>query len=201
MDTRAEELLLRLKGTGAFFRPRDVGPLGVSHAQIQHLVAEGAAERVARGLYRRSNIEPTELETVAMISAAVPGAIVCLLTALSFQGIGTQLPHEVWIAISRKSRKPTCPPARVRVVRFSGVMLTHGVDEEIVQGVRVAITSPTRTVVDCFRYRHKIGIDVALEALADLVHSRKASIAEIARTAEVCQVGTVMRPYLESLSS
>ena len=195
------ERRLRSSGVGAFFRPRDVRPFGVSYTQIQRLVAEGAVEKLGHGLYRISAVEPTELETVAMVSAAIPGAIVCLLTALGVHGIGTQLPHEVWIAIDRKSRKPTHAPARIRVVRFSGAMLTYGVIQQRMLGVSVSITSPARTVVDCFRYRNKIGIDVALEALRDAVSARKASIDEIMRAAEVCRIQTVIRPYLEALSA
>ena len=191
---------LRAAEIGAFFRPRDVKPFGVSYRQIQSLVAEGMVEPLGHGLYRMSDVEPTELETVAMVSAAIPGAIVCLLTALGIHEIGTQLPHEVWIAIDRKSRKPTRPPARIRVVRFSGAMLTYGVVQQKMLGVSVSITSPARTVVDCFRYRNKIGIDVALEALRDAVTSRKASVDEIDRAADVCRIRTVIRPYLEALS-
>lgn len=201
MKTSLVEQRLRAAEVGAFFRPRDVKPLGVSHRQIQSLVAEGKVEQLGHGLYRMSAVEPTELETVAMVSAAIPGSIVCLLTALGIHEIGTQLPREVWIAIDRKSRKPTRAPARIRVVRFSGAMLTYGVIQQKMLGVSVSITSPARTVVDCFRYRNKIGIDVALEALRDAITSRKASIDEISRAAEVCRIRTVIRPYLEALSA
>jgi predicted transcriptional regulator of viral defense system len=194
------EKRLKNAGVGAFFRPRDVKPLGVSHRQIQSLVVEGKVEPFGHGLYRMSAVAPTELETVAMVSAAIPSAIICLLTALGVHEIGTQLPHEVWIAIDRRSRKPTRAPARIRVVRFSGAMLRYGVIQQKMLGVSVRITSPARTVVDCFRYRNKIGIDVALEALRDAVGSRKASVDEIQRAAEVCRIRTVIRPYLEALS-
>ena len=200
MKTCLVEQRLKTAGTGAFFRPRDVKPFGVSYRQIQSLVAEGAVEQLGHGLYRMSAVEPTELETVAMVSAAIPGAIVCLLTALGIHELGTQLPNEVWIAIGRKSRKPTRAPARIRVVRFSGAMLTYGVIQRKMLGVSVSITSPARTVVDCFRYRNKIGIDVALEALRDAITSRKASIDEIDRAADVGRIRTVIRPYLEALS-
>ena len=200
METYLAEQRMQEAGIGAFFRPRDVEPLGVSYRQIQSLVAEGTVEPLGHGLYRMSAVELTELETVAMVCAAIPSAIVCLLTALGIHEIGTQLPHEVWIAIDRKSRKPTRAPARIRVVRFSGAMLTYGVIQQKMLGVPVSITSPARTVVDCFRYRNKIGIDVALEALRDAVTSRKASVDEIGRAADVCRIRTVIRPYLEALA-
>lgn len=186
---------------GSFFRPRDLEPLGISFHQLQRLVAKGKVEKFGGGLYRLSQVEPTELETIAMVATALPHSIVCLLTALTVHQIGTQLPPDVWIALDRKARKPRRLPARVRIVRFSGVMLTYGVVKRSMQGVPVSITSPARTVVDCFRYRRKIGLDVALEALRDAVVSRKTTVAEIARVAEVCRIGTVMAPYLESLAA
>lgn len=201
MSESSAEQRLGKAGVGAFFKPRDVKPFGVSYHQIQGLVAEGVVEPLGHGLYRVSSVEPTEMETVAMVAAAVPGAIVCLLTALAVHEIGTQLPHEVWIAIDRKSRKPTHPPASTRIVRFSGAMLTIGVIQQDMLGVSVSITSPARTVVDCFRYRNKVGIDVAMEALREAVRSRKASVDEIARVAQACRIRTVIRPYLEALSA
>ena len=198
----AQSTLFDLKraGIGAFFRPRDLQPLGISHYQIQRLLAEGRVERAGRGLYRLSDAEATELETIAMVASAVPHAIVCLLSALRVHDIGTQSPRQVWLALDRKARKPTRLPAAVSIVRFSGQMLTYGVVRQSIQGVSVRITTPARTVIDCFRYRNKIGIDVALEALRDAVRSRKAAIGEIDRAAEVCRIRTVIAPYLEALS-
>ena len=187
-------------GLGAYFRPRDLAPLGVSHRRLQGLVSRGLVENLGNGLYRLSEVEPTEVETIAMVAAAIPNAVMCLLTALLFHNIGTQLPHQVWIALDRKARKPAHPPSRVRIVRFSGAMLTYGVASHSAQGVPFRITSPARTVVDCFRYRHKLGLDIALEALDDVLRSRTATVAEIIRAAEACRARTVMRTYLEAFS-
>jgi predicted transcriptional regulator of viral defense system len=188
-------------GVGAFFRPRDVLPLGVSFRQLQRFVAEGTVEKVGSGVYRLSEVEPDEFETIAMVATAAPEAIVCLLSALRIHEIGTQSPRQVWLAIDRKARIPRRLPAKVRIVRFSGQMLTYGVVTRSMQGVRVLLTNPARTVVDCFRYRNKIGLDVAMEALRDAVRLRKATVSEIDRSAEVCRIGTVIRPYLEALSA
>lgn len=140
------------------------------------------------------------METIAMVASAVPHAIVCLLSALRVHDIGTQSPHQVWLAIDRKARKPARLPARVRIVRYSGQMLSYGVTTRPIQGVDVRLTTPARTVVDCFRYRNKIGLDVAMEALRDAVRSRKAMVSEIERAAEVCRIRSVIGPYLEALS-
>ena len=202
MDTpRLTKARLDAAGVGAFFRPRDVLPLGVSFRQLQRLVAGGTVEKLGGGLYRLSEVEPNEFETIAMVASAAPNAIVCLLTALRVHEIGTQSPHEVWIALDRKSRKPTRVPALVRIVRFSGAMLTYGVVKRSMLGVPVSITSAARTVVDCFRYRNKVGIDVAMEALRDAVRSRITTVDELSRAAEVCRIRTVIGPYLEALSA
>ena len=198
---RLTKARLGAAGIGAFFRPRDVLPLGVSFRQLQRFVATGTAEKLGGGLYRLSEVEPNELETIAMVASAAPNAIVCLLTALRVHEIGTQSPHEVWIAVDRKGRKPRRVPARVRIVRFSGAMLTYGVVKRSMLGVPVSITSPARTVVDCFRYRNKVGIDVAMEALRDAVRSRITTVDQISRAAEMCRIRTVIGPYLEALSA
>jgi predicted transcriptional regulator of viral defense system len=192
---------LQRAGVGAFFRPRDLVPLGVTYYQLQRMVAAGRIERVGTGLYRLAEVEATEMETIAMVASAVPHAIVCLLSALRVHEIGTQSPRQVWLAIDRKARKPTRLPANTSIVRFSRQMLTYGVITQSMQGVRVRLTNPARTVVDCFRYRNKIGLDVAMEALRDAVRSRKAMVGEIDRAADVCRIRTVIGPYLEALST
>lgn len=191
---------LRRAGVGAYFRPRDIAPLGVTYYQLRRMVADGQAEAVGHGLYRLTEPDLTEMETIAMVASAVPQGIVCLLSALRVHEIGSQSPWQVWMAIDRKARKPTRLPSSVRIVRFSGVFLTYGVDTRTILGVPVRITSPARTVVDCFRYRHKIGLDVAMEALREAVRTRRALVSEIDRAAEVCRIRTVMAPYLAALS-
>ena len=184
-----------------FFRSRDAAALGVHSRALRRLVEDGSIERVARGLYRLAHVEPTEHYTRAAVCARVPSAIVCLLTALSVYEIGTQLPHEVWIAIPHKARTPRLSGLPVRVVRFSGVRLRYGVVNTTFEGVPVRITSPARTVVDCFRFRRLVGKDVAIEALSDTVSERKASVDEIWRAAEVCRAKSLVGPVLEVLSA
>ena len=190
---------LQEAGVGAYFRPRDLASLGVSHRGLQGMVSRGVAENLGNGLYRLTEATSTELETIAKVAASVPSAVICLLTALQIHEIGTQSPHKTWIALDRKARKPVHPPARLRIVRFSGPMLTYGVVRRSALGVPFRITSPARTVVDCFRYRNKLGLEIALEALRDVLRSRAATVGEIMRAAEVCRARTVMRAYLEAL--
>lgn len=192
---------LRHAGVGAYFRPRDVAPLGLTYYQLRRMVASGRVEAVGHGLYRLTEPDLTEMETIAMVASAIPQGIACLLSALRVHEIGTQSPWQVWMAIDRKARKPTRLPSAVRIVRYSGAMLTYGVEATSILGVPMRITSPARTVVDCFRYRNKIGLDVAMEALREAVRSRKALVSEIDRAAEVCRVRTVIAPYLAALSA
>lgn len=191
---------LEAAGIGVFFRPRDLGELALSFPELQRLVAAGSVEKVARGLYRLAAAGPDQFETIAMVASAVPSGIVCLLSALQVHGIGTQTPHEVWIALDRKARQPVRLATTVRIVRFSGAMLTYGVQLRSILGVQVRITSPARTVVDCFRYRSKLGLDLALEALREALRMRITTVDEIMRSAEVCRARTVMRTYLEALA-
>ena len=195
---RARQLSRKLP---ALIRPRDLAAHGIPRSRLQGMLAAGQIQRLGRGLYRRTDAPITELETVAAVSKRIPGAVVCLLTALHVHGIGTQSPRQVWIAVDRKARKPVIPDLPVRVVCFSTPMLRYAIETRNVLGVAVRVTSPARTVVDCFRYRKKIGLDVALEALRDAVYSRKTTVAELARVAEVCRVGTVMAPYLEVVAA
>jgi predicted transcriptional regulator of viral defense system len=191
---------LRQAGLGAYFRPRDVEPLGVTYYRLRKMVADGDVEVAGPGLYRLAAADVDEMETVAMVASAVPLGIVCLLSALRVHEIGTQSPWQVWLAIDRKARKPTRLPASVRIVRYSGPMLSYGVETRMILGVPVRITSPARTVVDCFRYRNKVGLDVAMDALRDAVRSRKTTVSEIDRAADVCRIRSVISPYLAALS-
>lgn len=182
---------------GRIVRPRD---LGIPRSQLARLVARGQAERVARGLYRLAGAEPTTHHSVALVAKRVPHGIVCLVSALSIHEIGTQVPHEVWLAVDRKARKPELGDLPVRIVRFSAATMKQGIDCRRIEGVPVAVTNPARTVVDCFRYRNKVGLDVALEALAEALRLRKVTIAALDEMASACRARTVLRPYLEAMA-
>lgn len=161
---------------------------------------DGSVEKVARGLYRLADREPTEHHTIAAVASRTPSAIICLLTALGVHGIGTQLPWQVWVAIPHKARTPRLAGLQVKVVRFSGASLHYGIEDVTLEDVPARITSPARTIVDCFRFRRLVGKDVALEALRDALRERKASADEIWRAAEVCRGKSLVGPVLEALS-
>lgn len=186
-------------GGRAFFRQRDAAVAGIHSRQLRRLVDDGAVERVARGLYRFADADVTEHYTHAAVCARVPAGIVCLLTALRIHEIGTQVSRHAWIAIPHKARTPCIPELPVRVIRFSGASLQYGVEDTLFEGVPARITSPARTVVDCFRFRRLVGKDVALEALRDAYYERKASVGQIWRAAEVCRAKSLVGPVLEAL--
>jgi predicted transcriptional regulator of viral defense system len=182
---------------GGIVRPRD---LGIPRSQLARLVARGEAERVSRGLYRLADADPSAHHTVALVAKRVPHGIVCLVSALSIHEIGTQIPYAVWLAIDRKARKPALRDLPVRIVRFSGATMKEGIEHRVIEGVPVAVTNVARTVVDCFRYRHKVGLDVALEALAEALRARKVTFPELDRMAAACRARTVLGPYLEAMA-
>ena len=175
---------LRSAGLGVYFRPHQIDELGMTYDQLRRLVSTGAVEHVARGLYRLAGEEPTEHETIAAVCARVPNAVVCLLTALGVYEIGTRLPHEVWIAIPHKARPPRLR-FRTRVVRFSGAAWSYGVRDTQFDGVPARITSPARTIVDCFRFERLIGREAALEAVHDALRQRIVTTDELTRALDV----------------
>lgn len=192
---------LEKHGIGAYFRPQELRAAGFTFRRLRTLLKRGEVERVSRGLYRLADAELDLHETVVRVASACPRGVVCLLTALRMHGIGTQAPREVWLAIDRKDRRPSLPGVPLRIVRFSGARATYAVEERRIRGVAVKLTSPARTVVDCFRYRNKIGLDVALEALEDTLKTKAATVDALLRAAEVCRISSVLRPYLEAATA
>jgi len=176
---------LRAAGITGFFRPVQLESAGLTRDQLPAFLRSGAVERVGRGLYRVADAEPTENYSLAMACARVPNSIVCLLSALRVHGIGTQAPAEVWLAIPHKARAPRLRELRLRIVRFSGPAWTFGVQQTEFEGVPARITSPARTVADCFRFERLVGPEAAMEALQDALRQRKVTVAELSRVAEV----------------
>ncbi len=192
---KALKLARRRQGVTA----RELAAAGIHRQVLSRLVAAGEVERVARGIYRLPEHPITEHHGLAVASAAVPHGIVCLLSALQFHGIGTQLPSEVWIAIDRRARRPALKYPPLRVVRYSGAALTEGIETHQLEGQEVRVYNVAKTLADCFKYRNKIGLDVALEALREAWRARRFKMAELDRYADICRVQRVMRPYLEAL--
>ena len=180
---------------------RKVVDAGIHTEALTRLVREGELERVTRGSYRLPTAPVTEHHGLALAAAAVPRGLVCLLSALTFHEIGTQMPSEVWLALDRRARRPAVSYPPLRIVRFTGAALTEGVETHRIEGIEVRITSAAKTVADLFKYRNKIGLDVALEALREGWRDRRFTIEELDRAARACRVEAVMRPYVEGVLS
>ena len=199
MDTTAERLIKLARAKG-LIRPRDLAPLEISRVSLTRAVRRGQLERVGRGLYGLPGREVSAHGSLAEVARRVPKGVVCLLSALRFHGLSTRAPFEVWLAIENKALAPKLDYPPLRIVRFSGVAFTEGVEEHVVDGVTVRVTGVAKTVADCFKYRNKIGLDVALEGLREAWHEKRMTSDEIWRYAKVCRVANVMRPYLDSLT-
>lgn len=205
METKSkhpnEQTVLEFARNSGVVSASEMRSFGVHPEYLRRLCTRGKLVRIDRGLYRLPDAEVTAHHGLVQAAKAIPRGVVCLLSALRFHEIGTQSPHEVWIAINRRAAQPRMKHQKVRIVLFSGKALTEGVEEHTIEGVRVSIYSPAKTVADCFKYRNKIGIDVALEALRDVLLGRKCSADELWKYAKICRVTRIMRPYMEAIVS
>jgi predicted transcriptional regulator of viral defense system len=179
-------------------RRRDLVAEGITTNQLHRLIESGHVEQVGRGLYRAKDAEITEYHTLLEAALLAPKGVVCLLSALRFHDLTTQAPFEVWMAIDNKSWRPTTGDVPLRIHYFSGRALNEGVERHEIEGVPVKIYSAAKTVADCFKFRNKIGVDVAIEALRDYLRKRLPE-KDLWRYAYVCRVRNVMYPYLEAL--
>jgi predicted transcriptional regulator of viral defense system len=196
----SQERILRMARKKRLFRLSEATAAGVHPELVRRLTRQGQLTRVGRGLYALPTLEPTEHYTLAEVAKRVPKAVFCLLTALRFHGLGTQNPREVWLAVDRRAGIPRVDFTPVRTIRLSGAALTTGIDVHNIEGVKVRVTSPARTVVDCFKFRNKIGIDVAVEALKDYRRTRKGTVDELWREAGRLRLAKVIRPYWDGMS-
>jgi predicted transcriptional regulator of viral defense system len=196
-----EQQVLRLARARRLLRARDVTRQGLPTIALTRLVQAGKLERVARGLYGLPGAAISEHRSLAEVSARVSRGVVCLLSALRVHEIGTQAPFQVWIAIPPHMVSPRLDQPAIRVVRMSEAALTDGVDRLNIDGIDVPVFNAARTVVDCFRFRNKIGLDVALEALRDGWSQRKFTLDDLWRHATTGRVANVMRPYIEAITA
>lgn len=191
------QTLLRRTGTA---RSRELVAAGITRMQLSRMVASGQLVRVARGLYTMPGHQSSEHSALVTVSKRAPGVLFCLLTALRIHELTTQAPFEVWIAIGNKEHPPRLDYPPLRTVRFSASALSSGVETLEIDGTQVRVTNVAKTVADCFKFRNKIGLDVAMEALREARRSKKASADELWRYAKINRVANVMRPYLEAVS-
>jgi len=180
-------------------RPRDLKEHSLSKDYLYILAQEGVIERVGRGLYQWPNKDLGRHHSLVEVSKLAPKAVVALLSALNYHNMTTQNPHQTWLAIDRKAWRPKISYPPVRFVTMSADSLNSGVETHSIEGVPIKVFNPAKTVVDCFKYRGKVGLDVALEALREGWSVRKFTIDELQYYAKICRVQNVMQPYLESI--
>jgi predicted transcriptional regulator of viral defense system len=202
MTATPAERLLRLTRRAGVLRARDLDEHGIPRQYLSILERQGLIRRAGRGLYVSAGAgKVTEHHSIAQACKRVPAGVVCLLSALRLHGLTTQVPFEVWMALDTKAWLPKVDQPPLRFVRFSGAALQEGVQRKKIEGVEVKFYNAAKTVADCFKYRNKIGLDVALEALRECRRQKRATADELWRFAKVCRVANVMRPYMEAVGS
>jgi len=196
---RHTDRLLQLAQQKGLLRPSDLAVLGIPRVYLTRLTACGKLTKTGRGLYRLAEATLSENESLAIVAARVPQAVFCLLTALQFHALTTQLPRQVWIALPQGSHAPRIDYPPIKLIQYTGDAFTQGIETHRIDQVDLRVYSVAKTVADCFKHRNKIGLDVALEALKDARSQKKASADDLWRYAKICRVANVMRPYLEAV--
>lgn len=196
---KQKDKILELIGQQGIVRPRDVEAIGIPREYLIRLCRKGQLERIKRGMYSLPDAQVTERQSLMEVAKQAPNAVICLVSALDFHDLTTQLPHEVWIAIRKSSWKPKIDYPPINVSYFSEHSFLYGIQEHNINGVTIKIYSPAKTVADCLKFRNKIGQDVAIEALRETWRYRKATINELLEAAKICRVARIMRPYLEAI--
>jgi len=171
---------------------------GITRYMLYSLRDKGVIEQVSRGIYRLVDLPPISNPDLVTVSLRFPNAIICLVSALAYHNITTQIPHVVFVAVSRDSRMPSLDHPPIQVHRFSNEAYKSGVESHSIDGVPVKVYNPEKTLADCFKFRNKIGMDMVLEALKLYKTRKKFNLGELLRYARICRVEKVMRPYLEA---
>ena len=197
-ESQSERVLALARQKG-LLRPTDLPDVDVARVVLTRLLKTGHLEKVDRGLYRLPATQASEFETLNTVAAKVPRAVFCLLTALRFHGLTTQSPRQIWIAMPRGSHVPDIEYPPLKMVQVLVATFDQGIETHERDQVKLRVYSVARTLADCFKFRNKIGIDVAIEALKDARAQQKVSADELWHYSKVCRVTNVIRPYLEAL--
>lgn len=201
MNSHQAEIILALAQSRGLLRARDVDVIGMPRAILAQLVEVGQLQKVSRGLYALSDRAVSEHDTLAEVASKCPQGVVCLISALRYHELTTQQSGEIWLAIPHKAHPPKLDYPPLHIVHMSGDAMTQGIELMNVGGATIRVFSVAKTVADCFKYRNKIGLDVALEALREAWQGKRVTMDALWRYAQVCRVANVMRPYMESLGA
>jgi predicted transcriptional regulator of viral defense system len=197
-QTKMDELLDLVAEKG-ILRARDLKEHGIPREYLRRLTERGELVRLGRGLYQHADHDVTAQHSLAEAAKRVPKGVLCLLSALRVHGLTTQNPFDIWMAIGHKDREPTVEHLSLRIVRMSGEARTEGIETRDIEGVSVPVYGPAKTVADCFKFRSRVGTDVAIEALRDFHRTRAGTMDELWHYAEICRVRTVIKPYMEAI--
>ena len=200
-DSKVEEAVDLFKEHGGVLRTSEAERAGIHNRTLYHMLEEGYIEKLERGVYKLVGHGPLSNPDLAIVATKIPKARICLVSALDFHDMTTEIPHHVHIALPRTSRDPKLDYPPLSVYRFSGKSLTEGIEKHEVDGVIVHVYSPAKTIADCFKFRNKIGKDIAIEALERGIREGKASYKDVLDYAEICRVKTVIKPYMESIAN
>jgi predicted transcriptional regulator of viral defense system len=180
-------------------RTKEIVSLGISREYVRKLASRGVIERVQHGIYQLPHANISVAHSIAVTGKRSPDGVICLLSALRLHGVTTQSPFEVWIAVEKGARGPKMTDLSIRIIRLSGVSFSMGIETREIEGVKVRVYSLAKTIADCFKFRNKIGLDVALEALRECIRGKLTSVDDIWKYAKICRVSNVIRPYLEAI--
>ncbi|MBF0244829.1 MAG: AbiEi antitoxin N-terminal domain-containing protein [Planctomycetes bacterium] len=201
MESTAKELVLQKVKSCPLVRSCELERLGASRTLVSRMVSEGLLERVGTGMYSFPGREISEHENLIEVSLRAPKAVFCLLTALSIHEVTTQMPHEIWLGLEYGDKKPRFAYPPSRAVKFSSSSFLYGVEKRTLSGMEVRVYSLAKTIADCFKFRNKIGLEVATEALKESWQKRLVTVDALTEAAEVNRVRNVMRPYVEAVIS
>jgi predicted transcriptional regulator of viral defense system len=193
------QLILDYARENGIISAKEMEAKGIHREYLRRFEQQGLLTRSARGIYTFAEVETTENHTLAETAKRFPKTVVCLLSVLSFYQLTTQTPYEIWLAVSHKQRPPKDSLLPLRIFYMSGQALEEGIEEHLIEGVTVRMYSLAKTVADCFKFRHKIGLDVAIEALRECRRERRCTIDELWHYAKICRIHNIMRPYLNSI--
>ncbi|MEJ2051611.1 MAG: transcriptional regulator [Calditrichota bacterium] len=199
MKSSNKQKVLELFERKKIVRPKDLEEINVDIKYLYLLLEEGAVQKIGEGLYTLQYFSMNEKFSLIRVSKRIPDGVFCLLTALEFHEMTTQIPHKVWIALENSAYVPKVESVQLRVVRMSGDSLSAGISEYSIEGILAKIYTPAKTVADCFKFRNKIGLDIAIEALSDYIRDNRGTIDELWRYAKICRVQNILRPYLEAM--
>jgi len=198
-ETGLNRAAVIFRDQGGTLRMSEALRLGISRSTLYSMVADGTLERLSRGVYRLAELDPVANPDLVTVARRIPGGVICLISALAFHRLTTQIPHVVWVAIRRGVWEPKLDWPPIRIMEFGERAYHAGVEVHELDGVPVKVYSPEKTLADHFKYRNRIGMDIALEGLRLYVESGQTKVEELLAMARICRVERIMTPYLEAL--